>query len=44
MATQIQERPKYNIFQQALFCTLARNTNLELKVVPIADLIFSTKN
>ena len=34
-ATQLQQRRKYDIFQKALFCTLASSTNAELNVVPI---------
>ena len=29
------QRPKLDIFQEALFCTLASSTNLALKVIPI---------
>ena len=35
MITHLQQRPKYDIFQKALFCTLASNTNLFLNFVRI---------
>ena len=50
-AIQLQQRPKYDIFQKALLCTLASNTNFGWNAVPIAvgryiwrDSTFFTKN
>lgn len=35
MAIELQQRPKLDIFQKALFCTLALNRNFILNTVPI---------
>ena len=37
MASGLPQSPKFDIFQEALFCTLASSTNLVLvlKVIPI---------
>ena len=34
-ASELPQRPKFDIFQEALFCTLASSTNLVLTVVPV---------
>ena len=36
MATQLQQRPKFDIFEKALFCILVSSSNLVLNAVPIA--------
>ena len=35
-ATQLQQRPMYDILPKALFCILMSSTNLELNALPIA--------
>ena len=34
-ASKLPQRPKVDIFQEALFCNLSSSTNLVLKVIPI---------
>ena len=34
-ATPLQKVPEYDIFQKALFCTLASSMNLGLNAVPV---------
>ena len=34
--SDLRQRPKFDVFQQALICTLASSTNLVLKSVPVA--------
>ena len=36
-AAQLQQKPKYDIFQKTLFLTLASSTNLGLDAVLISD-------
>ena len=38
MANELQQKPKFDIFQKALFCTLASSTNFALRVIKVGQL------